>query len=132
MTSLRPWLMPTLLGPLLVMWGVATLGAFAIGAAALTHGTVDDWAVLMMWSTFFGCTMGVFLVLSDVFLLASKTRQLPTGGRAWLSSMLVPFLCYGLWMVLPPPSTALFLMLWMFGPMGAAAFASRMLFGSRP
>lgn len=132
MTSLRPWLLPTLLGPLLVMWGVATLGAFAIGAAALTHGTVDDWAVLMMWSTFFGSTMVVFLVASDVVLLASKLRQLPTGGRAWLSSMLVPFLCYGLWVALPPPGSVPVFVLWMLGPMGVAALASRLMFGTRP
>ena len=132
MTSLRPWLAPTLLGPLLVMWAVATLGAFAIGAAALTHGTVEDWAVLMMWSTLFGCTMGVALIFADVQLLASKVRALPTGGRAWLSSMLVPFLCYGLWIMLPPPSSVLVFLAWMFGPMIVAAFGSRLMFGTRP
>ncbi|MBX3273947.1 MAG: hypothetical protein KF729_27025 [Sandaracinaceae bacterium] len=132
MTSLRPWLLPTLLGPLLVMWGLATLGAIALGTTALTHGTVDDWAVLMLWSTFFGCTMGVALVVSDVVLLVAKLRQLPTGGRAWLSSLLVPFFCYGLWVALPPPSSALMLLAWILGPMGLAAVASRLLFGARP
>ncbi|MEZ4340599.1 MAG: hypothetical protein R3B82_28595 [Sandaracinaceae bacterium] len=132
MTTLRPWLLPTLLGPLLVMWGVATLGAFAIGTSALTFGTVDDWAVLMMWCTLFGSTMGVFLVGADVVLLAGKVRQLPTGARAWLSSMVVPFFVYGLWIVLPPPSTVPFFVLWMLGPIFLAGLASRILFGTRP
>ena len=132
MTSFRPWLAPTLLGPLLVMWGLATLGAYAIGTAALTFGTVDDWAMLMMWATFFGSTMGIVLVGADVTLLAMKFRSLPTGGRAWMSSMAVPVITYGGWMFLPPPTSELTLVLWMFLPMAAAAVISRMFFGTRP
>ena len=132
MTSLRPWLAPTLLGPLLLAWGLATFGALTIGAAALTHGFVDDWAVLMLWATFYGSTMGVFLVGADVSLLALKWRSLPTGVAAWISSMVAPVICYGAWIVLPPPSTPVGLVLLLLAPMAGGAVLSRMFFGSRP
>ena len=132
MTSLRPWLAPTLLGPLLVTWGFATFGALTIGASSLTLGFVDDWAVLMMWATFFGSTMGVLLVGADVFLLALKWRSLPTGTAAWISGMIAPVVCYGGWITLPPPSSPVGLVIYVTAPMAAAALVSRMFFGSKP
>jgi len=132
MTTLRPWLAPTLLGPLCVMWGLATLGSLVMGVEAISFGLLDDWALLMMWATFFGSTMGVFLVGADVTLLKLKWRRLPTGLQAWLSSVATPFACYGAWVLLPPPSTPLGGALFVLGPMFAAALVTRTLLGSRP
>lgn len=132
MTSLRPWLAPTLLGPLTVMWGLATLGSLVMGADVISLGLVDDWALLMLWATFFGSTMGVFLVGADVTLLKLKMRRLPTGMQAWMSSLGTPFACYGAWMLLPPPSTPLGGALFVLGPMFGAALVTRLLLGSRP
>ncbi len=132
MTSLRPWLAPTLLGPLLLTWGFALFGALTIGAAALSLGFVDDFAVLVLWATFFGSTMGVFLVGADVALLALKWRSLPTGPAAWISSMVAPVICYGAWVLLPPPSAPLGLVAFLLAPMAGGALLSRMFFGSRP
>lgn len=132
MTSLRPWLTPTLLSPLLVTWAIATYGAFVIGAATFTHGLIDNWAVLMLWATFFGSTMGVALVGADVAFLSFKMRRLPTGGQAWVSSLVTPFLCYGAWAFLPPPGSEVGLAVFILGPIAAAAALSRLFFGSRP
>jgi len=115
-----------------VTWGFATLGALSIGAAALTFGFAENWAILMMWATFLGSTTGVALVGADVFLLALKWRSLPTGVAAWLSAMVAPVICYGAWITLPPPANEIGLVLFVTAPIAGAAVLSRMFFGSRP
>jgi len=133
MTSLRPWLSPTLLGPLLTTWGLATFLSLLIGAAAATFGAVDTWAVLMLWATFVGCAIGVITVGVDVLLLWLKWRAIPMGVRAWLSSMLTPLLVYGVWSQLAwLPETELGAVLLVFLPMVACSLGARLLFGARP
>ena len=133
MTSLRPWLQPTLLGPLLTLWGLATFLSMLFGAAAASLGKVDTWAVLMMWATFIGSAIGVITVGIDVFLLQLKWRALPTGGRAWLASMLTPLLVYVAWTQLWwMPETELGAVMFIMLPIVGCSFGTRMIFGTRP
>ncbi len=132
--SFREWLKPTLLGPLLSVWGVTTLGSLLVGMAVLSGGRFDSWLVGMLFGSFFGSALGVLLVGVDVLLLRLKMRKLPTGGRAWISSMLAPF---GVFLIAslpfwPPPETVLGSVLALVGPMAGACGGSRILFGTRP
>lgn len=133
MTSFRLWLQPTLLGPLLTLWGLATFLSTLFGAAAVSNGTVDTWAVLMMWATMIGSAIGVITVGIDVVLLKLKWRVLPTGVRAWLASMLTPLLVYVLWTQLWwLPQTEMGFVMFIMLPMVGCSFGTRMIFGTRP
>ncbi|HJL16442.1 MAG TPA: hypothetical protein RMH99_12345 [Sandaracinaceae bacterium LLY-WYZ-13_1] len=139
MKSFAPWLKPTLLGPLMTMWILTTLGSMTIGSmtlgdVVLSGDRLDAWAVGMLWSTFFGSTLGVMGVAVDVLLLRMTWRRLPTGARAWLPSILAPFGVFFIWTLpfLPPPETAVGLVAFITAPMVVATFALRMLFGTRP
>ncbi len=134
MTSLRDWLKPTLLGPLFTTWALTTLGSLLVGMAALTGGRFDGWLTGMLVGSFFGSGLGVLLVGVDVLLLRAKMRQLPTGGRAWISSCLVPLGVFMIWSLpfMAPPDSVLGGVVFIVGPMSAACFGSRMLFGQRP
>lgn len=134
MTSLRDWLKPTLLGPLLTTWGMITLGSLLVGMHALSGGRFDSWLTGMLFASFFGAGLGVLLVGVDVLLLRAKLRQLPTGGRAWISSLLTPLGVFLIWSLpfMPPPESVLGGVMFIVGPMSAACFGSRMLFGQRP
>lgn len=134
MTSLTPWLKPTLLGPLITLWTLTTLGSLTLGMAAITGDRLDSWAVGMLWASFFGSGLGVLGIGVDVLLLKLKWRQLPTGARAWIPSVLSPFGVAFIWGLpfLPPPESVVGLVLFISLPMVAATFALRMLFGRRP
>lgn len=134
MTSFGDWLKPTLLGPLLTTWGLTTLGSLLVGMHALSGGRFDSWLTGMLIASFFGAGLGVLLVGVDVLLLRLKLRQLPTGARAWMSSLLAPLGVFFLWSLpfFPPPESVLGTVLFIVGPMAGACFGARMLFGQRP
>ena len=134
MTSFSPWLKPTLLGPLITLWSLTTLGSLTLGMATITGDRIDSWAVGMLWASFFGSGLGVLGVGVDVLLLRMKWRRLPTGPRAWIPSVLSPFGVAFIWGLpfLPPPESVVGLVLFITAPMIAATFALRMLFGQRP
>jgi hypothetical protein len=132
MTTFTPWLRPTLLGPLLTLWTLTTLGSVLVGMEALSGGRFDNWLVGMLWVSFFGCALGVILIAVDVLLLKLGWRQLPTGGRAWISSCLTPLAVFFIWTLpfWPQPETVLGLVAFLTLPMFAASFGSRMLFSA--
>jgi hypothetical protein len=134
MTSLGDWLKPTLLGPLLTMWGLTTLGSVLVGMHALSGGRFDSWVLGMLIASFFGAGLGVMLVTFDVLLLRAKVRALPTGARAWISSVVSPLGVFFLWSLpfLSPPESVLGTALFILAPMGASCFGARMLFGVKP
>lgn len=134
MTSLSPWLKPTLLGPLLTLWTLTTIGSITVGMATLSGGRLDNWAIGMLWASFFGSALGVLAIAVDVLLLKLKWRSLPTGARAWIPSVLSPFGVAFIWSLpfLPPPETAVGAVLFISLPMVAATFVLRMMFGRRP
>jgi hypothetical protein len=134
MTSFGDWLKPTLLGPLLTTWSLTTLGQVLVGMHVLSGGRFDNWLLGMLFASFFGAGLGVLLVGVDVLLLRLKWRRLPTGGRAWISSLLSPL---GVFFILslpflPPPQSALGTVITLLGSMSAATFGARMLFSQRP
>lgn len=134
MTSFTDWLKPTLLGPSLTTWGLTTLGSVLIGMHAISGGRLDNWLLGMLFASFFAAGLSVLLLTADVVLLKAKVRALPTGGRAWVSSLLSPLGVFFIWSLpfLSPPESALGTVLFIAGPMTAAAFALRMAFGVRP
>lgn len=134
MTSFAPWLKPTLLGPLLTSWAYMTFGTWLMGTAAITGGTLDDWAIGMVWASAFGCMLGVATVAVDVLLLRARLRRLPTGVRAWASSLLSPL---GVVLVLQlpfwgPPETVAGFVAMFAGSMFGGPLLLRLLLGSRP
>jgi len=94
MTDFTPWIRPTLEGPFLTSWGFTTLAYFTVGMRALTFGYFDDWLVSMLMVSFFAGLIVCSLIASDLVLLRSKLRRLPTGIPAWASSLLAPI---GVW-----------------------------------
>ncbi len=134
MTSFGTWLKPTLLGPIFTMWFTTTLGSLLVGMHVLSGGRFDSWVTGMLVASFFGAGLGVTLVGMDVLLLRLKVRKLPTGTRAWMSSLLSPLGVFALWSlpILPPPDSALGVVAYIVGPMAAAATGVRIAFGERP
>lgn len=134
MTSFGDWLKPTLLGPQLTLWGLTTLGAVLVGMSALSGGRFDNWILGMLVASFFGAGLSVLLIGVDLLLLRSKARALPTGSRAWASSLFSPIAVFFVW-TLPfvgPPESALGQTIFLVGSMSGACFGARMLFGRRP
>lgn len=134
MTSFGDWLKPTLLGPLLTTWALTTLGSVLVGMYELSGGRFDNWLVGMLVASFFGAGLGVLLIGFDVLLLKAKMRSLPTGARAWISSLLSPLGVFFIWSLpfLPPPQSVFGTVVFIVGPMSAACFGARMLFGAKP
>ncbi len=94
MTDFTPWIRPTLKGPFLTSWSLTTLAFFTVGMRVATFGYFDDWLVSMLMVSFFAGLIVASLIASDLVLLRSKLRKLPTGLPAWASSMLAPV---GVW-----------------------------------
>ncbi len=134
MTSFGPWLKPTLLGPLLTSWGYMSLGIWLLGVATITGGHLDDWLIAMLWASAFGCMLGVTSIAVDVALLAAKMRSLPTGVRAWLTSLLAPVGVIFIWQlpIWNPPESVLALVVLLVAPMFVSPLLLRLAFGTKP
>ena len=134
MTSFGSWLRPTILGPLMTLWILTTMGSVMVGMATISGDRIDTWAIGMLWATFFGSTLAVILIAADVFLLKAKVRRLPTGAAAWISSVLAPFAVFFIWTLpfLPPPESAAGVVVFILAPMLAASLVVRFVFGNRP
>ena len=132
MTNFGAWLKPTLLGPLVTMWTLTTIGTVLVGMHALSGGRFDNWLTGMLFASFFGSGLGVALIGMDVLLLKLKLRSLPTGSRAWVSSLLSPLGVFFLWRFIPPPESVLGVVFFIALPMALATFGLRMMFGGRP
>jgi len=132
MTSFRPWLVPTLVGPFATMWTLVTLAFLLTGQAQILGERLDTWAVAMLITGFLAAGQVVALLVSDVLLLKLKLRRLPTGGRVWLSSLLSPFIVQMIFMIPMPIESVFGLALWVLGGMLGAATANRLLFGTAP
>lgn len=134
MQSFTPWLRPTLVGPLGTLWTLVTALHLLIGMETLSDGRIDSWAIAMMLSTAYGCTLIVALIVSDLFLLKAKVRALPTGAPAWLSSILAPFAVSFIaslpfW---PEPQSWLGFAILIAAPIAIGAPLVRFIFGRRP
>lgn len=97
MNDFTPWLRPTLLGPFLTTWGFATL-AFLTSGLVLPNGErLDGWLLTMLSLSFLTSGVVVGLLTADLALLRLRMRKLPTGGAAWLSSLLAPVAVWLAW-----------------------------------
>jgi len=132
MTNYGAWLKPTLLGPALTMWVLTTIGTILIGMEAFSGGRLDTWAQGMLLSSFFAAGLAVLLIASDLMLLKFKIRAIPTGSRAWVSSLLSPLATFFLWRFIPIPESILVFVLFLFGSMTLASAGLRVMFGQRP
>lgn len=136
MDDFRPWLRPTLLGPFVTTWMVATLMLFAQRALVLPNGEqLDAWLLVLVSSGFFASMVVCGLLAADLALLRVKARKLPTGGRAWLSSLLAPLGIWIAWSVVGwgDEDTAVPLAVLLFAwPFAGVPLALRWLVGERP
>jgi hypothetical protein len=132
MTTFRPWLVPTLAGPFATMWSFTTLVFLLFGRTQLLGERFDAWAVAMVVTGFIAAGHVVALLVADIVLLRARLRQLPTGSRAWLSSMASPFALQMMLMIPLPIETVPALALWILGSMLGAAFGVRLVLGSSP
>lgn len=126
------WLRPTLFGPFLTMWTLATVSAL-LGAQQMLLGyRFDSWVTAMLIGSFLASGMAVLLLTADVVLLKWKKRMLPMGQRAWTSSCATPLATMGLWSVWPGPvDSVAWIAVAIVVPMIAAAFGMRFLLGKR-
>lgn len=132
MTSFRPWLVPTLVGPFATMWSLTTVLFLLFGRAQILGERLDAWAVAMLLTGFIAAGHVVALLVADLTLLRLGLRRLPVGGRAWGSSMASPFALQVLMMIPVPVETLFGLAVWIVSAMLGAAFGVRVLMGSPP
>jgi hypothetical protein len=102
------------------------------GRTQLLGERFDAWAVAMVVTGFIAAGHVVALLVADIVLLRARLRQLPTGSRAWLSSMASPFALQMMLMIPLPIETVPALALWILGSMLGAAFGVRLVLGSSP
>jgi hypothetical protein len=132
MTKLRPWLVPTLVGPFATLWTLTTLLIVLAGHVRLLGERLDGWALAMFLTGFIAAGQVVSLLIADVALLALRLRRLPLGGRAWASSLVCPLFLYGATMFTPPLESVALLVAWLGACFLGSAAAARLLFGTRP
>lgn len=136
MTDFTPWMRPTLYGPFVTTWGLATLLSLTQGfALVLPNGErIDNWVALLFSVSFYAAMVVVGLLAADLALLRAKLRKLPTGGRAWVSSLLAPIAVYVAWMIFgwgDEDSSIPAVVLSIAWPFVGAPLALRWIFGER-
>lgn len=135
MTSrdLGRWARPTLLGPFVTCWALATL-ATVTQTSALVRALfdVDTWAAAMLLVSFFAAAVAVCLVAVDVTLLRARFRRLPMGRPAWVGALLAPLAAGVFAVLLPLGETIPGQVLRLGAALVAGALSVRVLFGSRP
>jgi hypothetical protein len=134
MTDFTPWIRPTLKGPFLTSWGFTTLAYFTVGMRIATFGYFDDWLVSMLMVSFFAGLIVCSLIASDLVLLRSKMRRLPTGIPAWASALLAPIGVWFAWSFFGfgDGDSVLEVVVRIAAPILAVPFALRTLLGSAP
>lgn len=137
MTDFAPWIRPTLLGPFLTMFALATVSHLALGGAAdevfLAGQHFDSWVIAMLFSSIIASGVVVSLIAADVMLLAVKVRRLPTGFGAWLGAMIAPFALFFAWHLIGGESeTVLEAALSIALPFPASALLVRFVIGRKP
>jgi hypothetical protein len=135
MDDFRPWIRPTVLGPFVTTYSLVATSHLTFGEEVLLAGhRLDSLLVGLLTMGFFSSALVVMLILADVTYLKWKWRRLPTGGTAWLSSMLAPVVTFGLWASWgwgdgeSVPETIARIVV----PMLVACHGLRLFFGSRP
>lgn len=136
MNDFGPWIRPTVAGPFLTTFGLVTLAHLVGGDASafwLADHQFDSWLVSMVLTGFVTAGLVVSLIVADVVLLAMKSRKLPSGLGAWMSSMLAPFALWLGWHLVGAPSESVLEGVLRFViPFPASALVIRWALGRRP
>jgi hypothetical protein len=132
--SIKGWVAPLMLAPWASIYGAVSLFA-AFGPEFKYVNRWVVWGIGMIAGTVIAFTYMLLLALIDVLLLAIRVRQLPTGGRAWLSAFGSPLVFLTSYAVLEPwtywkggPWTVLGMVV---VPMIVVAIVSRVAFGAK-
>jgi hypothetical protein len=130
-TSLRAWLLPTVLGPFVTTWAIVSALLLLSGQVAIFGARLDTWVFAFFITGLIAAGQVVWLLLADWILLRSKLRRLPIGGTAW-SSLLAPPVLFTSWMIPVPVSSLAGVLLWITATMAITAFVVRFIVGRSP
>lgn len=133
--TLGGWFRPAFFGPWLGATSVVT--AFcALGLDLGLFGKVVGWSVGMLVASIWATAYVIVLLVTDVLLLAVRVRTLPTGRRAWATSVLAPALVLGAYRLVPPhgfyKSGPWAVLAAALAPMLVVALVTRLVAGARP
>ena len=132
MKRVVPWLLPTLLGPLVgaCLYVLVVSQVVDLPIPVPTFAWVIAAVIAAGFSFGVGCTM----VATDVALLKLKLRTPPTGWRAWAMGVAAPLPVLFAWQKLVKYAITGWPQLFatIFLPMLVVALASRVLLGTRP
>ncbi len=130
MKKVAPWLLPTLLGPIVGAWIYVAL------VATWTSLPIPNflWVVAAAVAGGFAFAVGAVMVGADLALLKLKWRQPPTGLRALLMGIAAPIPVLFVWQKLARFAIGGLpqLLLTFFLPMIAIALVARLGLGTRP
>lgn len=128
MKRIAPWLLPTLLGPL--VGATAYVWALSMGSNVPRFAWVLAWLV----ACGFAWAVGGLMAVTDFALLKLKLRTLPTGWRAWVMGTLAPMPVFFSWQKLLKYAVTGWvpLLLTFFLPMLVTALVLRVALGTRP
>ena len=133
--TLGGWFRPAFFGPWLGASAVVT-ALCALGLDLGLFGKVVGWSVGMVVASVWATAYVVVLLAVDVALLAVRVPTLPTGRRAWASSVLAPALVLGAYRLVPPhgfyKSGPWAVLAAALAPMVVVALATRVVAGARP
>ncbi|MEM9188048.1 MAG: hypothetical protein AAGF12_02640 [Myxococcota bacterium] len=139
MTDFRPWIVPTLVGPIAGMCGLiaALLLALdpdsAIAVSVIGLGVpFDAWVLAMFTGAVFGMGLSFSLLVADVTLLSMGLRKLPLGMRAWVMALLSPLAWLFVTMFAPQIDSVIGTVLVLVGTFAVTGFLVRVLGGTRP
>ena len=127
-TRIAPWLLPTLVAPLLG----ASVYVFILARASSLPSAV--WWLAGLVAAGFAFVVGALMAVTDVALLKLKLRELPTGWRVWAMGFVAPWPVFWSWQKLVKLALAGLpqLLLVFFLPMLVTALVVRIGLGTRP
>lgn len=125
---IAPWLLPTLMAPLLG----ASLYVFVLAQGSRLPSLV--WWLAGFVAAGFAFVVGALMAATDVALLRLRLRTLPTGWRVWLMGLAAPWPVFWSWQKLVKLAIVGLpqLLLVFFLPMLATALVMRIALGTRP
>jgi len=132
MKKVAPWLLPTLLGP--IVGACVYVAAVAATVSLPIPIPTFVWVVAAAVASGFAFAVGMVMVATDMALLKLQLRQPPTGWRAWLMGVVAPIPVLFTWQKLAkfaigglPQLLVTFLL-----PMLVIALVARIALGTRP
>lgn len=133
--TIRGWILPTVVGPLVSVYTTVSLVALFWGDAGMIWRGVG-WAAGMLFGSIWAAVYILLLGFVDVSLLVVKLRTLPVGRRAWLMALGCPAVIAGIYKLVPPykfyASGPWGVILAFLVPMLIVTLVARIAFGTKP